>query len=64
MCIAMQELCKDWMAEGIAKGRTESAMETASKMLASGKLAVEEIAEYSGLSLEKVKELAREKAAL
>ena len=33
-------------------------------MLASGKLAVAEIAEYSGLSLEKVKELAREKAAL
>ena len=37
-------------------------MEIASKMLASGKFAVEKIAEYSGLPLEKVKELASEKS--
>ena len=60
MCIAMQELCKDWFADGAM----EKAKEMATKMIADGLMPIEKIAEYSGLSLEKVKELAREKAAL
>ena len=60
MCIAMQELCKDWFADGAM----EKAKEMATKMIADGLMPIEKIAEYSGLSLEKVKELAREKATL
>ena len=39
------------------------AIENAKKMIAGGKLTLEEIAEYSGLSLEKVKELADKRTA-
>ena len=42
----------------------EKAKEMATKMIADGLMPIEKIAEYSGLSLEKVKELAREKATL
>ena len=49
-------------AEGRAEGRTEGKAEEkisiALNMLAKGKLSVEEVAEYSDLALEKVKELA------
>ena len=49
-------------AEGKAEGRTEGKAEEkisiALNMLAKGKLSVEEVAEYSDLALEKVKELA------
>ena len=37
-------------------------IETAQKMLKDGKLTMEKIAEYSGLSLEKVRELAGNKS--
>ena len=39
------------------------AIENAKKMIAGGKLTLEEIAEYSGLSLEKVRELADKRTA-
>ena len=39
------------------------AVETAERMIAAGKLTVDEIAEYSGLSLEEVQKLAGEKSA-
>ena len=45
-------------AEGKAEGETQAALDTARRMLTKGKLSVEEIAEYSDLPLEKVKELA------
>ncbi|WP_034450581.1 PD-(D/E)XK nuclease family transposase [Butyrivibrio sp. AE2032] len=45
--------------EGEMKARTENAL----KMLANNKLTLEEVAEYSGLSLEKIRELAGNKTA-
>ena len=39
--------------------REEASIDTAKRMLAKGKLSVEEIAEYSSLPIEKVKELAK-----
>lgn len=41
----------------------ERSIETALRMIADGQLALEKIAEYSGLSLEKVKELADKRSA-
>ena len=43
--------------------RNETMIETAQKMIKAGKLSLEEIAEYSGLSLDKVRELAGNKSA-
>ena len=43
--------------------RTETRIENARKMINSGKLSLDEIAEFSGLSVEKVRELAGNKSA-
>lgn len=43
--------------------REETKCEMALKLINSGKLTLEEIAEYSGLPIEKVRELAQEKTA-
>ncbi len=43
--------------------RTETRIENARKMIKSGKLSLDEIAEFSGLSVEKVRELAGNKSA-
>ena len=45
------------------QGKKEQAIETALKMIARGKLTLEEIAEDSGLTLEEVKELADKRSA-
>ena len=45
-------------AEGKEEGKVEEALDTAKRMLSKGKLSVEEIAEYSDLPIDKVKELA------
>ena len=45
------------------QGKKEQAIETALKMIARGKLTLEEIAEDSGLTLEEVKELADKRTA-
>lgn len=45
----------------IEKGKAEEKISFALNMLAKGKLSINEIAEYSGLSLDKVKELASQK---
>ena len=45
--------------QGREQGKTESSIDTAKRMLAKGKLSVEEIAEYSSLPIETVKELAK-----
>lgn len=45
------------------EGAFQQAVETANRMIAPGKLTLEEIAEYTGLSLEKVQELAGAKTA-
>ncbi len=55
-------MCDIWdevRNEGIEKHK----IETAQKMIKAGKLSLEEIAEYSGLSLDKVRELAGNKSA-
>lgn len=45
------------------EARNEQSCKNALKMITSGKLTLEEISEYSGLPIEKVRELAREKTA-
>ena len=55
MCEAMDRIAE--------KRAVEARIENALKMIARGKLTLEEIAEDSGLSLEKVKELAEKKSA-
>ena len=45
------------------EGKKEQSIETALKMIARGKLTLEEIAEDSGLTLEEVKELADKRSA-
>lgn len=55
MCKAMEDMRKQTLKEGM----TESAL----RMLADGALSLEKIAEYSGLSIEEVKELNENKSA-
>lgn len=52
MCRIMDEICKDYAKEAL--------LNAAMKMISVGKLTDEEIAECSGLTLEEVKELAKE----
>ncbi len=54
----MQKEREEGLAEGKAEGKVEEALDTAKRMLSKGKLSVEEIAEYSDLPIDKVKELA------
>lgn len=44
--------------EGIEKGKSETSLATAKRMLAKGKYSVDEIAEVTDLPVEKVRELA------
>lgn len=60
---ARNEGRKEGRKEGRNEGRNENACEIALKLIGSGKLSLEEISEYSGLPIEKVRELAREKTA-
>ena len=57
------EIREEARKEGRNEGRNENACEIALKLIGSGKLTLEEISEYSGLPIEKVRELAREKTA-
>ena len=59
MCVAIAGIRED----GRIEGRAESRVETAKRMLTKGKLTFEEIAEYTELPIEKVKELAVAKTA-
>ena len=53
----------DGMCDILDEMKNDIRIETAQKMLKDGKLTMEKIAEYSGLSLEKVRELAGNKSA-
>ena len=44
--------------EGLTEGRSVESIDTVKRMLAKGKLSIEEIAEYSDLPVDKVRELA------
>ncbi len=59
MCVAIAGIREDARVEG----RAEVAIEAAEKMISKGKLALDEIADYTGLPLAKVKELAEAKSA-
>ena len=48
--------------EGVKAGRLENSKTTALRMIKSGRITFEDIAEFSGLTLEAVKMLAKEKA--
>ncbi|MCR5288337.1 MAG: hypothetical protein K6D93_10385 [Saccharofermentans sp.] len=59
-------MCDIWdevRNEGINEGIANNQLVTAQKLLANGKLSYEEIAECSGLSLDKVRELAGNQSA-
>jgi len=60
---AKQEGIQIGKAEGILVGAKNQSIENAEKMIARGKLTLEEIAEDSGLSVEEVRELANKKTA-
>ncbi len=61
MCRAVEELWKEGrekgLEEGRNKGREEGQKLVAQRMLAIGKLTLEEIAECAGLTLDEVKRL-------
>ncbi|MEE0810726.1 hypothetical protein [Blautia sp.] len=59
MCKLLEEMRKEVAVEAEAKGKAETTMELALKMLARGRDSIEEIAEMTGLSLEEVRELAK-----
>ena len=59
-------MCDIWdevRNEGVEKGAQNTRIENAIKLIRNGKLSLEEIAECSGLSIEKVRELAGNKSA-
>ena len=53
MCKAVEELCKE--------EKYETKVEIVGRMLAAGTLSLEEIAMFSGLTLEEIKEIAEER---
>ena len=61
MCKAMERIAErnkdEDIAEGERKGKRETMLATAKRLLANGKLMLKEIAECSGLSLAQVKKL-------
>lgn len=59
MCKAMEDL---WN-EAANEGKKESQREAAFRMLAAGTLTLEQIAEFSGLTIEEVKQIQKEKAS-
>ena len=63
MCDIWDEIRNEARNEGRNEGIANNRIETARKMIANGKLSFEEIAECSGLSLDKVRELAGNKSA-
>ena len=61
MCKAMERIAERNKAEGIvegeARGKRETMIATAKRMLKSGMLALKDVAKFSGLSLAQVKKL-------
>lgn len=56
-----ERLIQQGIQQGINQGKEENACQTAKLLLKTGKLSVEEIAEVTGLSLEKITQLRTEK---
>ena len=61
MCKAMERIAErnkaEGRAEGEARGKRETMLATAKRMLKSGMLALKDIAKFSGLPLAEVKKL-------
>ncbi len=57
MCVAIAGIREDGRAEGRAEGELKRAVETAKKMIAAGKLTMDEIAEYTELPLSEIEKL-------
>ena len=72
MCKAVEEFAErraaeskaEGLAEGEARGKRETMLATAKRLLANGKLMLKEIAECSGLSLAQVRKLQAERASV
>ena len=62
MCEAMERIEARGEARGMRKGKRETMLATAKRLLANGKLMLKEIAECTGLSLAQVKKLQAEMA--
>ena len=60
MCKVMEDMRNQSLQEGIKQGVKQGITSTVLRMLASGKYALEEIAEISGLTLDEVKALQTE----
>lgn len=63
MCKIMEDMRNESLKEGMKEGIKEGAINTAKRMLAVGKYALEEIANISGLPLDEVKKLKAERTA-
>ena len=63
MCITWEEIRNEGKNEGKLEGKMEASIEHATAMLKDGALPIEKIAEFTGLSVEKVRELAGNKSA-
>ena len=63
MCKAMEDLWNEAANEGKKEGKKEGQREAAFRMLAAGTLTFEQIAEFSGLTIEEVKQIQKEKAS-
>ncbi|MDD6258671.1 MAG: hypothetical protein PUA69_05395 [Erysipelotrichaceae bacterium] len=61
MVSAYKEIMDESRNEGISIGEARGRRGTASKMLAGGKFSIQDIAEYSDLSVEEVRKLSRKK---
>ena len=57
MCEAVERIAARREARGEARGKRETMLATAKRMLKDGILALKDIARYSGLSLAQVKKL-------
>lgn len=72
MCKAVEEFAErraaeskaEGLAEGEARGKRETMLATAMRMLKDGVLALKDIARYSGLSLAQVRKLQAERASV
>ena len=62
MCKAMEEFGNRREARGEAKGKRETMLATAKRMIKSGMLALKDVAKFSGLTLAQVKKLQAEMA--
>lgn len=63
MCKLLEEMRDEAAAKAAEKATYAKAIETARSMLADGFLTYEKIAQYSGLSLDEIKELAGQRSA-